>query len=99
MAWVKDEIDRAVGLPRVIGGIPLDEIGATGLGVFAHSVGLVLRPANQAGGSNLFRCRADHSAEPVLRLGRPKLVSVISGLFWRFGDCAGDNPAPVQQAA
>jgi glutamate dehydrogenase (NAD(P)+) len=33
MAWVKDEIDRAVGLPRVIGGIPLDEIGATGWGV------------------------------------------------------------------
>jgi glutamate dehydrogenase (NAD(P)+) len=33
MAWVKDEIDRAVGLPRVLGGIPLDEIGATGLGV------------------------------------------------------------------
>ncbi len=35
MAWVKDEIGRAVGLPRVIGGIPLDEIGATGLGVAA----------------------------------------------------------------
>jgi len=33
MAWVHDEIGRAVGLPRVIGGIPLDEIGATGLGV------------------------------------------------------------------
>lgn len=33
MAWVEDEIDRAVGLPRVIGGIPLDEIGATGVGV------------------------------------------------------------------
>jgi glutamate dehydrogenase (NAD(P)+) len=33
MAWVKDETDRAVGLPREIGGIPLDEIGATGLGV------------------------------------------------------------------
>ena len=33
MAWVRDEIGRAVGLPRVIGGIPLDEIGATGLGV------------------------------------------------------------------
>jgi glutamate dehydrogenase (NAD(P)+) len=33
MAWVKDEIGRAVGLPREIGGIPLDEIGATGLGV------------------------------------------------------------------
>lgn len=33
MAWVQDEIGRAVGLPREIGGIPLDEIGATGLGV------------------------------------------------------------------
>lgn len=33
MAWVKDEIDRAVGLPRVLGGIPLDEIGATGFGI------------------------------------------------------------------
>jgi glutamate dehydrogenase/leucine dehydrogenase len=33
MAWIKDEIDRAVGLPRVVGGIPLDEIGATGFGL------------------------------------------------------------------
>jgi glutamate dehydrogenase/leucine dehydrogenase len=33
MAWVSDEIGRAVGLPRVIGGIPLDEIGATGFGL------------------------------------------------------------------
>lgn len=33
MAWVKDEIDRVVGLPREVGGIPLDEIGATGWGL------------------------------------------------------------------
>jgi len=33
MAWVHDEISRAVGLPRVVGGIPLDDIGATGFGV------------------------------------------------------------------
>lgn len=33
MAWIHDEIGRAVGLPRVVGGIPLDEIGATGFGV------------------------------------------------------------------
>jgi glutamate dehydrogenase (NAD(P)+) len=33
MAWIKDEIDRAVGLPPEIGGIPLDEIGATGFGL------------------------------------------------------------------
>lgn len=33
MAWIKDEIDRVVGLPRALGGIPLDEIGATGWGL------------------------------------------------------------------
>ncbi|MEN8189546.1 MAG: Glu/Leu/Phe/Val dehydrogenase [Thermodesulfobacteriota bacterium] len=33
MAWIHDEIGRAVGLPREIGGIPLDEIGATGYGL------------------------------------------------------------------
>jgi glutamate dehydrogenase (NAD(P)+) len=33
MAWIKDEIGRVVGLPREIGGIPLDEIGATGWGI------------------------------------------------------------------
>ncbi len=33
MAWVKDEIGRAVGLPAAMGGIPLDEIGATGWGI------------------------------------------------------------------
>lgn len=33
MAWVKDEIGRASGLPAALGGIPLDEIGATGWGV------------------------------------------------------------------
>lgn len=33
MAYVHDEIGRAVGLPSVLGGIPLDELGATGFGV------------------------------------------------------------------
>jgi glutamate dehydrogenase (NAD(P)+) len=51
MAWIKDEIDRAVGLPRALGGIPLDEIGATGWGirhageVAASHCGLELRGA------------------------------------------------------
>jgi len=35
MAWVRDETGRAVGLPRELGGIPLDEIGATGWGLAA----------------------------------------------------------------
>jgi glutamate dehydrogenase (NAD(P)+) len=33
MAYVYDEIGRSVGLPRELGGIPLDEIGATGFGI------------------------------------------------------------------
>jgi glutamate dehydrogenase/leucine dehydrogenase len=33
MAQIFDETGRAVGLPRVLGGIPLDEIGATGYGL------------------------------------------------------------------
>ncbi len=33
MAWIKDEIGRVVALPREVGGIPLDEIGATGFGL------------------------------------------------------------------
>jgi glutamate dehydrogenase (NAD(P)+) len=36
MAWVRDEVGRAMGLPRELGGIPLDELGATGFGV-AHA--------------------------------------------------------------
>lgn len=40
MAWVHEEIGRCVGLPKVLGGIPLDEIGATayGLTVCAEAV-------------------------------------------------------------
>lgn len=33
MAWVHDEIGRAVGLPAALGGLPLDELGATGWGL------------------------------------------------------------------
>ncbi|MBU6488707.1 MAG: hypothetical protein KGQ57_12930, partial [Burkholderiales bacterium] len=42
MAWVKDEIGRSVGLPRELGGIPLDQIGATGWGV-AHAAEIAVR--------------------------------------------------------
>ena len=41
MAWVHDEIGRAVGLPRALGGIPLDEIGATGFGM-SHATEVAL---------------------------------------------------------
>jgi glutamate dehydrogenase/leucine dehydrogenase len=32
MGWVRDEIGRSVGLSKVLGGIPLDQVGATGFG-------------------------------------------------------------------
>ena len=54
MAWVKDEIGRAVGLPAALGGIPLDELGATGWGllhcadVAARHIGMQLDGARLA---------------------------------------------------
>ncbi|MDP6704786.1 MAG: Glu/Leu/Phe/Val dehydrogenase [Alphaproteobacteria bacterium] len=54
MAWVKDEIGRSVGLPPEVGGIPLDELGATGWGllhaidVAAEDMGLPLDGARVA---------------------------------------------------
>jgi glutamate dehydrogenase (NAD(P)+) len=42
MAWVHDEIGRSVGLPRELGGIPLDELGATGFGL-RHAAEIALR--------------------------------------------------------
>jgi glutamate dehydrogenase (NAD(P)+) len=54
MGWVHDEIGRAVGLPEALGGIPLDELGATGWGLFhaaevaAPFAGLVLPGARFA---------------------------------------------------
>ncbi len=54
MAWVRDEAGRAVGLPSVLGGIPLDEVGATGFGLAAcvdvarEFIGLDLRGARIA---------------------------------------------------
>ena len=44
MAWVLDEIGRVVGLPKEVGGIPLDKIGATGWGLrHAAEVALTYR--------------------------------------------------------
>jgi len=45
MAWVRDENGRSVGLPRELGGIPLDEIGATGWGI-RHATEIALRYQN-----------------------------------------------------
>lgn len=54
MGWINDETGRAVGLPEAIGGIPLDEVGATGFGLAAsidvarHFIGFDLKGARVA---------------------------------------------------
>jgi glutamate dehydrogenase (NAD(P)+) len=45
MAWIKDEIGRSVGLPAALGGIPLDEVGATGWGL-RHAADVAARHCN-----------------------------------------------------
>lgn len=47
MAWVRDENGRSVGLPRELGGIPLDEIGATGWGIL-HATEVALHHQNHS---------------------------------------------------
>jgi glutamate dehydrogenase (NAD(P)+) len=42
MGWIKDEIGRAAGLPAEVGGIPLDEVGATGWGL-SHATDVALQ--------------------------------------------------------
>ncbi|MDF2155136.1 Glu/Leu/Phe/Val dehydrogenase [Vibrio sp. CAU 1672] len=40
MAWIRDEVGRVVGLPQELGGIPLDQLGATGWGL-SHAIDVV----------------------------------------------------------
>ncbi len=47
MAWIKDEIGRSVGLPAAVGGIPLDELGATGWGI-SHAAEVAVRRCGMA---------------------------------------------------
>jgi glutamate dehydrogenase/leucine dehydrogenase len=83
MAWIMDEIGRAVGLPRVLGGIPLDELGATGFGlaecaqVAAPWAGLELEGARVAieGFGNVGR----HAATFLAELGCVLVAASDSG--------------------
>lgn len=79
MAWVLDEIGRSVGLPRVLGGIPLDEIGATG-----HGLAVAIEAAEQSGRISIAGARVaiegfgavgKHAARKLIEKGA-KLVAV-----------------------
>ncbi|MBI4520476.1 MAG: Glu/Leu/Phe/Val dehydrogenase [Gemmatimonadetes bacterium] len=92
MAWIKDEIGRVVGLPRVLGGIPLDEIGATGFGlavaaeVAAPLAGFSLRGARVAVqgfgavGRHATRFLAERGARLVAAADSRGAVRCVTGL-------------------
>lgn len=92
MAWIHDEIGRAVGLPRVLGGIPLDEIGATGYGlavaaeVAQEFAGFPLRGARVAiegfgaVGKNAARFLAERGAVVVAVADRGGAIGGADGL-------------------
>lgn len=92
MAWVHDEIGRCVGLPATLGGIPLDELGATGYGVAiaaeaADAAGIVelhgARVALQgfgAVGSNAARFLAERGASIVAVSDKDSAVANPTGL-------------------
>jgi len=77
MGWVHDEIGRGIGLPAEFGGIPLDQIGATGFGVTiacevaCRHTGIALRDARVvlegfgAVGRNAARFLAERGARIV----------------------------------
>lgn len=83
MAWIKDEIGRAVGLPAAMGGIPLDEIGATGWGIVhaaevaAPHCGLTLKGARVA--IQGFGAVGKHAARFLARKGA-RLIAASDSL-------------------
>jgi glutamate dehydrogenase (NAD(P)+) len=92
MAWIHDEIGRAVGLPPELGGIPLDEIGATGFGLCAaidaakEHAGLALQGARVsvqgfgAVGMHAARFLAERGARLVAAADSQGTVSSPDGL-------------------
>jgi glutamate dehydrogenase/leucine dehydrogenase len=92
MAWIHDEIGRSAGLPPEIGGIPLDEIGATGFGlaaaidVAAPEIGLDLKGARVAVqgfgsvGKHAARCLADKGAILVAASDTQGTITAADGL-------------------
>jgi glutamate dehydrogenase/leucine dehydrogenase len=84
MAWIRDEIGRAVGLPAVLGGIPLDEIGATGYGLAVCADALDAAGRLDLAGARVaiqgFGAVGKHAARELGLLGaRIVAVSDISG--------------------
>lgn len=76
MAYIHDEIGRAVGLPKILGGLPLDELGMTGYGLAAaadvacEKISLPLKNARVViqGFGNVGRAAAKYLLERGVRI-------------------------------
>ncbi len=87
MGYVHDEIGRAVGLPAVLGGVPLDELGATGVGVAVCADVLSEARVLDLDGARVivqgFGAVGGHAARALAERGaRVIAVSDISGATW-----------------
>jgi glutamate dehydrogenase (NAD(P)+) len=87
MAWIRDEIGRSVGLPSVLGGIPLDEVGATGYGVAKCAEALAAAKRIELSGARVavqgFGAVGRNAAAEFGRLGaRIVAVSDITGAIY-----------------
>lgn len=96
MGWIRDEIGRAVGLPRAIGGIPLDEIGATGWGLY-HAIEVAL--ARQ--GSSLAGARVVIQGFGAVGMHTARFLAAKGALLVGVADSRGTlhDPAGLDVAA
>jgi glutamate dehydrogenase (NAD(P)+) len=87
LAYVHDEIGRAVGLPSVLGGIPLDELGATGYGLAVCAEVLDEAKVLDLAGARIvvqgFGAVGSNAARAIGELGAAVIaVSDIRGATW-----------------
>jgi len=90
MAWVKDEIGRSVGLPRELGGIPLDEIGATGFGLRSAA-----EVALAAGGSDIKGARVVVQGFGSVGLHAARFLTAKGALLVGASDSRGTIADPA----
>lgn len=83
MAWVRDEIGRAVGLPAELGGIPLDEIGATGWGLLHATEAAYAQQGRELAGARVaiqgFGAVGRHAARFLVQRGAIIVAVADSG--------------------
>ncbi|HRP96003.1 MAG TPA: Glu/Leu/Phe/Val dehydrogenase [Rhodocyclaceae bacterium] len=96
MAWVHDVTGRAVGLPRELGGIPLDQIGATGFGL-----AVALDEAQAFGGFSVAGARIAVQGFGAVGANAARFLAERGAILVAAADSAGTicNPGGLDVAA